>query len=184
MPNSTSAGKPKVAKWLKDHIKNEECSVIDLGCGKGTYGNLLKDVKCKKMAVDAVDYCEKYKLLDIYDRFYCHDISDIVFLDSLGRFDIAILGDVLEHLYYEDARKVLDCLENHCDIIMVAVPFRSHQWGVFNHWENHIQEDLTEEIFKERYPEFEVFSLHKTSAKPYNGGAWYGYYIWEKENKS
>ena len=182
MPSSTAAGKPKVAKWLNGKITGSEYSILDLGCGKGTYGRLINK-PCKKIAVDAVDYRKRFELMKYYDTFYQHDISDISFLESLGKHDMAILGDVLEHLYFDDARNVLDCLEKQCQTILVSVPFKSHQWGVFNHWENHLQEDLTEEVFKERYPEFVPFSFHRTLTPPYNGEVSQAYYIWEKEEK-
>ena len=174
MPSSTNLGKPKAKKYIEELIgNNDSFRILDLGCGRGTYGRLIQK-PFYGVAVDAMPYKDKFELLKFYDEFHQFDICDIDKIKKLGEFDLAIMGDVLEHLYFEEARSVLDQLEKQCKYILVAVPFMYWQWGQKNHYENHLQPDLTEKVFSERYPEFKVLKICHSK----NEGD-YAYYIWE-----
>lgn len=173
MPSSTSLGKTTAKRWIEKLIDNDSFRILDLGCGRGTYGRLISK-PFYGVAVDAMPYKEKFELMKFYKEFYQFDIRETDKISKLGNFDLAIMGDVLEHLYPEEAHEVLACLEKQCDRILVAVPFLYWQWGLKNHFENHLQPDLTEKVFSERYPEFKVLKICHSK----NEGD-YAYYIWE-----
>ena len=57
----------------------------------------------------------------------------------------------------EQAQKVLAYAKPRCKDIIIAVPFLFSQGELFgNKYEIHIQNDLTPEIFEQRYPGFEM----------------------------
>lgn len=187
MPSSESAGKKKIAKFMNSYLvevfnKTGRIPVtLDIGCGKGIYGKLIT-CDCYKLAIDGMDYWDKFGLKRYYANFWQKDMRDIAFIRELakrtGGFDLVTMGDVLEHVTYREAREVLDCLEDVSKMILVAVPYLYPQDWENNPWEKHWQDDLTPEVFRVRYPEFELYSLHKRR----NGTPFYGYYIWRKQD--
>lgn len=174
MPSSTEAGKPMIKKIINAMIDSSDFRILDVGCGKGTYGKLIEK-PCKKVALDAVDYSQKFGLLNIYDRFVVADVKNQEAVESLGYFNLVIMGDVLEHLTFSEARETLDFLEEMSEAIIVAVPYLYPQDGGKNHWETHKQPELTRNLFLERYPEFTLIKEYTHKGMPF-----YGYFIWRK----
>lgn len=167
MPYSVSTGKMKVADAINEMIDRSDFRILDLGCGSGTYSKLIRK-ECIKTGVDAVDYRQRFGLDSLYHEFDVHDIRDIDFLKTLGKFDLVIMGDVLEHMTYQWARLVLNAIEKQTRCVIVAVPFMWKQGDKINKWEKHEQDDLTEAVFLKRYPEFAPMFIYKR----------YGYFIW------
>jgi len=86
---------------LQSILANPKRAILDIGAGAGKWGRLL----CGNVAkIDGVEiwkpYINKYKLREVYDVVYAMDIREF---DRFGNYHIIILGDVLEHLPYEDA---------------------------------------------------------------------------------
>ncbi len=179
MPSSATEGKANIKKMINKMIANEKFKFLDLGCGRGTYSRLIEK-PCYRVGVDAMDYREKFELDKWYDKFVQHDIRDTAFLKTLGKYDLIIAGDVLEHMTVEEARKVIDTIKEMAEVVIIALPFEYPQYRKNNHWENHVQDDLTPALVKERYPEFVTISLHRSKQPPWNGKYFYGYYIWVK----
>lgn len=145
---SLNIGKPEAVKWVKDHFKlGAEC--LDVGACDGKWFDLLGDY----LYMDAVEVyapnITKHNLIDKYETVYNVDIREMEY----DFYDLIIFGDVLEHMSVEDAQKVLAYAWDRCDDLLVAVPYmwvnRSH-YG--NPYEVHIQDDLTPENVRERYP--------------------------------
>lgn len=177
MPSSDNYGKKDIKKYINNLIKKSSFRVLDLGCGRGTYAELI-DKECYKVAVDAHDYTRRFNLLEKYNEFHKKDIRDTEYLKSLGKFDLTILGDVLEHLDTNDAQRVLSELQTMSDNIIVAVPYEYPQIDKHNHWEDHLQDDLTPQIMRERYPQLNLFGAYFDK----KGKLCYGYYTWKKED--
>lgn len=181
MPSSATEGKTKIKKIMNALIHSSEFKMLDLGCGRGTYGRLIEK-PCHKVAVDAMDYREKFSLMDFYDEFYQHDIRDTDFLLSLGKFDLITAGDVLEHMTVSDAQRVLKTMEEMARFVIVAVPFMYPQKGRGgNHWEDHLQPDLTSQNMRERYPSLVPIAIYNRKTAPWNGAEFYGYYMYSTE---
>lgn len=142
-------GKDKVREYLISKFKGN-ATILDIGAGCGTYWNLLhNDFK----QIDAVEVfsknVSKYNLRKKYHKVYCNDIRNFYYM----KYDIIIMGDVLEHLTVEEARMVLDYAIPRCKELIVAVPYELEQDEVDgNKYEKHLQPDLTKKIMKERYP--------------------------------
>lgn len=109
----------------------------------------------------------------IYRRREEEDMSRLIDADALEKAISEsgkdfIFGDVLEHMTVEEAQKVIAYAKEHCNQMLIAVPFLWEQGAIRgNPNEVHIQPDLTPELFNERYPGF----------KPIFMSAKYAYYV-------
>lgn len=176
MPYSFNFGKDRVKQYVLDEIVKDkkDFKILDVGCGAGAYGKLFAD--CPNIhlhALDATDYRKEFELDKYYESFTQADMRDLDKLKSLGDFDLVIFGDVLEHVNVKDAQAVLATAETFADYILVAVPYEYEQVGENgNHYQDHLQPDLTPRIVNERYPKLKLIK------KCYlNGMEIYGYYI-------
>jgi hypothetical protein len=150
MPYSYSLFKDEVKKHF---IKNVQKSVkiLDVGAGSGTYALLLGD---EYPNIDAIEifpnYIHMFNLSDIYKNVIIGDILDFDF----DEYEYLIMGDVLEHFTFVQAKNLLDKITAKDKICLVAVPYMFKQGTEFdNVHETHHQPDLTKEIFLERYPQ-------------------------------
>ena len=157
-------GKEEVREYITSRF-SEECSVLDVGCGCGTYYDLLKGHFKEIDGVEAYKpNIERYGLERKYRHVYNKDIKDLKY----EYYDIVIFGDILEHLEVEEAQEVLEYAIEHSVFVLVAVPYLYEQ-GIVNGniYEIHKQGDLTPENMLERYPSLELLI----------GDERYGYYI-------
>jgi hypothetical protein len=150
MPYSYSLFKDEVKKHF---IKNVQKSVkiLDVGAGSGTYALLLGD---EYPNIDAIEifpnYLHMFNLQDIYKNVIIGDILETDF----DEYDYLIMGDVLEHMTFLQAKNLLDKITAKDKLCLVAVPYMFEQGTEFdNVYETHHQPDLTKEIFLERYPQ-------------------------------
>lgn len=151
--------------WGHEEIKNfvfhnfpAGSTILDIGAGGGTYFHLLNQGKWYTMdAVEVykptVDYIKTF-----YRNVFHQDIRNFSAWKDI-QYDLAIFGDVLEHLNVEDAIRVLERAKLYCKHIIICVPFLYKQDAKDtgtpdNPAENHLQSDLTREIFNQRYPGF------------------------------
>jgi len=127
--------------------------ILDVGCGAGKYGKLLKE----RYSVDALEvfepYIKEFNLNSIYQNVYNKNVKDLTL--SEGQYSLAIMGDILEHLTVGEAQAVVDNFTRNKVSLLVLVPY-SYPQGIMhdNEHEIHQQPDLTEAIFNERYPNF------------------------------
>lgn len=147
---SYKAGKAEAVAWIKEHFKKGS-TCLDVGCCDGKWSKLLNDY----LIMDGVEvwqpYIVRYDLKNKYHRLFESDIRNLEY----GFYDLIIFGDIIEHLPVDDARRVLEYAKTHCKNMIVAVPFLHHQDAKnFNPYEIHIQDDLTPEIFDERFSGF------------------------------
>ena len=158
MPISTSFFKTQTIEYIEKNI-NKSTNILDIGAGIGTYADLLKPLGYN--GIDAIEvfepYIDSYELRSKYRSVFCQDIiKSELFLDD---YNLANLGDIIEHMTYADSLMVLEKLSHVKDII-IAVPFQANQDAVGgNQYERHIQNDLTNSKFLSIYPDFELFCL-------------------------
>lgn len=141
-------GKEEVCAWIRRNFPTDSM-ILDVGACDGAWRKLLPEYK----NMDAVEIFEPYmKNLTDYRIAYNRDIRSFGYI----WYDLIIFGDVIEHMSVEDAQKVLYYASRRCEDMIVAVPFLYPQDEVDgNIYQAHIQDDLTEEIFSERYPDLE-----------------------------
>lgn len=156
--------KNEVKDYLVSKFKGN-AKILDVGAGCGTYWNLLHNYF---KTIDGVEVfkpnIDNYQLKNKYHKVYNIDIKGFKY----DFYDIIIFGDIIEHLDANEAQEVLKYAYNKCKEMIVAVPYQLKQDEVDgNIYEIHKQDDLTDEIMKERYPYLKL--LYKNDL--------YGYYV-------
>lgn len=169
MPKSYEYGKDRISSYLKSKFP-KSARILDVGAGEGTYYNYLHDYFEN---IDAVEIFKKnikdYNLKDKYKNVYNTNILDFKYKPY--EYDVVIFGDVIEHLKIEDAQIVLNYALDNSREVVVAVPYEYKQGEEYgNKYEKHIQDDLTIEKMKLRYPYLDLLF----------GTDYYGYYVKRK----
>lgn len=169
MATSFSYFKENIRDYLKREYKSKD-SILDVGCGKGTYYDLLHDYFKNIEGVEVYKpNIENYHLEEKYSKVHNVDIKD--FRYPKFKYDIIIFGDVIEHLEVEEAERVLMYAYERSKEMVVAVPYCYKQGIEYgNVYEIHKQDDLTPVLMQERYPYLELLY----------GNSEYGYYIKRK----
>lgn len=133
MPNkgtSSSCGIPYLLATIR---RLNPRSVLDVGCGFGRYGFLIREfleiwtehryeksewqVYLEGIDAYAGNWCPLHDYL--YDRYVTSDIRSYPFE---RRFDLILAGDVIEHLPKAEAFDVLQKLESNADRVLVGIP--------------------------------------------------------------
>lgn len=148
MPGSYDYFKADIKQHFLSHV-SVQSKILDVGAGCGTYAVLLKP----EYQLDAVEiwdeYIHRFNLHSLYDNVFSVDILNFDFSD----YDYLIFGDVLEHMSVESAQMLLEKINDTGKRCIVAVPYLLEQGTCEgNHFETHLQPDLTHEVFMERYP--------------------------------
>jgi len=130
-------------------MEKDPMSVLDIGIGFGKFGFLAReytDVRLGryfnwKTRIDGIEIFEKYITQlqrEIYDNIYIGDAIDI--LPTLGRYDMIICSDVLEHFSEQDGTVLLDLIKDRCKFAMIVTPVTVlHQEALYNNeHERHI----------------------------------------------
>ena len=162
-------------KEITDYLKlkfDSSARILDVGAGAGTWLPFLHPYFTN---IDAVEIfkpnIDNYDLENRYVNVYNVDIKDFKY----NFYDIIIFGDIIEHLDIKTAQSVLKYAYDRCNEMIVAVPYLAPQ-GIEedNIYEIHKQDDLTDEIMKERYPY--LINIYKNDK--------YGYYTKEGNMKN
>ena len=157
---SLNYGKKEVKSYVYENFP-EGSTILDIGAYDGKWYNVLVGGG-RQYNMDAVEIFEpsiaKYKLREKYNKVFAENIIDFTKNHPDAKYDLIIMGDVLEHLTVEDAQKVVKDLYPICNDFIIAVPYKSKRHAHYgNKYEIHLQPDLTDEIFHQRYPGFERF---------------------------
>lgn len=112
-------------QWALDKIREiDPQSVLDVGPGEGTYSDLAKAHTSARWAcVEAwAPYIPEFGLWGKYDHVVVSDIRHTDLMSISAPVDLAIVGDVLEHMAQAEARGVLTKLTAWADNVLVSVP--------------------------------------------------------------
>lgn len=164
MPYSSTACKQDVKQHLIENLNND-LNILDVGPGCGTYWGLLRNSDYKIDCLEIYEpYIEHFKLKDKYRNVHNGDIRSFDF----SAYDYIIMGDVFEHISFDDATDILNRINDQGIKCIIAVPFESEQGESFgNVHETHLQVDLTFDNMLEKYP----------SLRYLFGDPGYGYYV-------
>lgn len=148
-------GKMETISFITEFCPDKTSRILDVGPGRGIYNILLR--KEGYTNFDAVEiylpYIEKFELHKFYQRVFHCNIVDFEY----EHYDIIIMGDVIEHLRVREAQKIIKYAQHHCNLLIVAVPYKLKQIGSqLDGSGDHRQPDLTREIFMDRYPGFSL----------------------------
>ena len=151
MPTSDKENKA----WALERIKEiDPRSVLDVGPGQGTYSDLArKHTDARWMAVEAwAPYIPKFKLWGKYDHVVVSDIRHCDLQSIHAPADLAIIGDVLEHMTKVEARGVLARLTAWADNVLVCVPLAHRDQSAYQgnwfeiHREHWTFDEMAEEL--------------------------------------
>lgn len=100
-------------------------TILDVGPGIGKYYDIVKSVNPNTIC-DAVEaessYIKKYNLQTKYRKVFNEDIVNFVKTNKNDKYDLCIMGDVLEHLFLYEAISVLDAIAYKTKFIMIVWP--------------------------------------------------------------
>ena len=151
MPFSGNDFVIETKKYINKNHKNAR--IIDIGAGAGKFGTQLYN-----FIIDAIEvhkpYIKEFNLSRIYRNVF--NVNCLGF-GAFGNYDLAIMWKTLEHLTIEEARKLINEIKESGIDFIFSVPFELKQGVCHNNtFEIHKQDDLTPEIVKKRYPEFDI----------------------------
>ena len=125
MAFSAHEGKEFFKDWLTNFAAPLQFKrVLDIGCGAGWYGKILRDVFKSGITIDAVEifsaYIDRHSLRAIYDQIIVNDIMSIY--KNLPNYDLIIMGDVLEHLPKPQAIELVKGVRGKSRFLWCALP--------------------------------------------------------------
>jgi len=111
-----------------------EFSILDVGFGYGKWGFLIRDTfevmigqnfnkldwKINITGVEPFNKCITSIQKELYNKIIAKDIFDVI--DDLDKYDLIIIGDVIEHFEKDKAYELLDKLFEHSDNTLVSTP--------------------------------------------------------------
>jgi len=169
MPHSTNIFKQEIVDFVKNKF-NKTSTVLDIGAGSGTYADFFRDHFYGMDGVEIFEpYVDQFALREKYKNLFIQDATTFDF----NYYDLIIVGDILEHIEESEGIKFIERIYEKCNDLIIGIPFNSEQ-GVYydNKYEIHLQPNLTNESFLEKYKGFRPLCIR------YN----YGIYI--KDNQS
>jgi len=112
---------PIIGGWLPDL---SGMKVLDLGCGKGSLGLLLRQapgglhahLTGAEIFQPNIDFVRRF---NIYDEILEGDITK---RDQWPEFDIVVACEILEHLSRDAGERLLTRLEEHTQKVIVSTP--------------------------------------------------------------
>ena len=157
MPISMALGKPLIGAVLaRLSARGLARRVVDMGPGAGTYADLFRALtpEATWCAVEAWGpYVEKYGLRDKYDEII---IADIRYLDfvKLGPSDVALFGDILEHMSVAEARDVLAHAAMKSRFMALSIPIGHWPQDEIegNPFEKHVEDNLSHSEIQDIVP--------------------------------
>lgn len=160
MCNSSAEGKDWTKRYVQRFLQKTSYPhyrVLDVGAGRGTYEQLLRQTMPPSTTWVAVEawgpYIENFKLKDKYDIVLQRDVRSIDLFPH-DHYDIAFCGDVLEHMTKEEAVALVDKLRSMCGAIIISIPIiHWPQHDEVNPFQIHVKDDWTHEEMVETFPE-------------------------------
>jgi hypothetical protein len=169
MPHSTNKFKQEIVDFVKNKF-NKTSTVLDIGAGSGTYADFFRDHFYGMDGVEIFEpYVDQFALREKYKNLFIQDATTFDF----NYYDLIIVGDILEHIEESEGIKFIERIYEKCNDLIIGIPFNSEQ-GVYydNKYEIHLQPNLTNESFLEKYKGFRPLCIR------------YDYGIYIKDNQS
>ena len=99
-------------------------------------------------------YIKEFDLESKYDKIINQDVRKIDY-DSIGPFDVAIAGDVLEHMTKEDAMQVVNNVLNVSTYLFISIPIIHYPQEEIhgNPYEAHVKDDWSDTEMCKTFPQ-------------------------------
>lgn len=139
--NKQSAESYQSAKIVLDvllnHIKTKPTSIVDFGCGVGSWLAAAKELGFNRVKGFDGNYVSKDLLLINENEFFDLDLSkteSYVFPNET--FDLAISLEVAEHLPINSAQNFVDTLCQHSNLVLfsAAIPYQGGHGHINENW--------------------------------------------------
>lgn len=148
MPSSDAKNIPFVVGELQ---RLQPTSILDVGVGFGKWGALSREyLECWAGRYNPADWKVRIEGIEIYGS-YRNPIWDTMYnkvhigdarklIGSLGRFDIGLCCDVIEHMEKQEGHFFLRELTEYCDFVILTTPssFWVQQPTNDNKYEEHL----------------------------------------------
>lgn len=125
MPFSQNVFDKDFLDWFLE-LKPKPKRVLDLGCGAGKYGRIIKNQVDENIYLVGYEkeptYISRFPLQESYNEISQVDIATIPDWDRFGFYDVCILGDVIEHLRKSDGIDLINFLLYRCRWIWIVYP--------------------------------------------------------------
>ena len=143
MPSSDTRGKQQILDFIRN-LKHDR--MLDIGCGEGTYAKLFPEAKWTGVEIWE-EYIHQYKLGDIYHDLFNCDARE--WEPNGERWDVAVAGDVLEHMTEQEAFLLFQKLRDCADWVVISIPFNMPQGEWYgNPHERHVKDDWDHDSVK------------------------------------
>ncbi|CAB1073886.1 hypothetical protein D1AOALGA4SA_1990 [Olavius algarvensis Delta 1 endosymbiont] len=187
MPTSPYAHLYPLIEYLD---RTRPSSLLDIGLGNGKIGFIARDYldvmtgkegKFKRedweTKIDGIEIFPEY-IQDhqraIYDDIFIGNAFDVI--DTLGTYDMIVLGDVLEHFEKNQAHQLLDKCIAHCNRnLVICIPL-GESWKQEAIYGNPYEQHRSFWSIQEFEPFITAWSIFQNPAGPY------GIFLVEKED--
>jgi len=163
MPTSKAWGKA----WIDAiYVRLPDVArVLDVGVGRGTYSMRLRDARpgVEWIGVEAWEpYVDEFSLREKYDELLVADARTLDW-DTLGRFDVVFMGDVLEHMTKGQAVALATRGLASGAVVLVSIPVLVTPQGAFggNPYEVHVKADWSHEEALLSFPSVRAFYVER-----------------------
>lgn len=155
MPFSGRDGKNwtgKVLLQLNQHFQFKE--ILDIGVGAGVYSRLLRPYLpgTRWTGVEIWEpYVERFQLKEHYDQLV---IEDVRVWPLPQAYDLAFLGDVLEHMAPREAISLVVRLLHQIQLLVISIPIVYTPQDEYegNPYEAHVKDDWSHEEVLASFP--------------------------------
>lgn len=167
MPYSDPANKAWTMQAIRDlDLNGDPITVIDVGAGSGVYADLLRAEYGTRVHLTGIEpwlpYYDRFNLLAKYDAMSCRDARWI----TNWRYDLAIFGDVMEHMTKAEAVAVWQNAgsQQNAGHGVISIPIIHYPQGEEegNPYERHVKEDWTTEEVLDSFKwikDYKVFAV-------------------------
>ena len=165
MPTSSKYGKLYTALMinkLKDLLSIE--SILDVGVGEGTYSDILSPY-LENTTWSGIEvwkpYITEYNLGNKYQILINQDVRQINFAEGPS-YDIALFGDILEHMTKEEAQILIKKVMPKTHLIMISILIVYFPQDIVggNPFEQHIKDNWSHEEVLESFPNIISAFIH------------------------
>ena len=165
MPGSSDFGKLYTALMITQLVDSGLIkTIIDVGVGRGTYYELLSP-HLPQLDWTGVEvwapYIDQFNLHNKYTKLINQDVREINF-EAEPQRDLAILGDILEHMPKSDAQKIINTILDKSRTVVISIPITHYPQDEINNnpFEKHIKDDWSHKEVLESFPHIITSYVH------------------------
>lgn len=165
MPTSSGGGKRfSIATFSRLARETTLRHIVDVGPGIGTYGKLFGATEPGPhwTCIEAWGpYVRQFNLNAVYDSIVVAD-ARVVDFRKIGRADLMIFGDILEHMQKSEAIALIEEALRNARFVLISIPivFFSQDEVAGNPFEAHVKPDWSDAEVLASFPNV-VCALHE-----------------------